>query len=180
MAAAKSDLKINLLPQKEFEKGTLGRTVKWLLSSFRVIVIFTEMLVMAAFLSRFWLDAQNSDLNESLAQKTMVITSFAEVEKNFKDAQKRLSVFAKAIPQPQVSDFVKTVVSYLPTGVTLKSVSESEKVLQITGTSGDEQQIAQFVANLESIKPFKDVVLTQINSDQENQSLTAFTVKINL
>lgn len=180
MAATKKEAKVNLLPEKEFEKGTLGRTLKWLLSSFRVIVIFTEMLVMAAFLSRFWLDAQNSDLNESLAQKKAIITSFAEIEKNFKDTQKRLSIFAKASSQTPVSSYVKTVVSYLPSGVQLKSISESENLLQVAGVSADERQIAQFIANLESIKTFKEVVLTQIDSDKESQFLTAFTVKINL
>lgn len=171
---------INLLPQKEFEKSILGRTLKWLLSSFRVIVIITEMLVMAAFLSRFWLDAQNSDLNESLSQKKAIITSFAEIEKNFKDAQERLSIFSKVAPQTPVSGYIKTVASYLPAGVQLKSVSETENSLQITGTSAEEAQIAQFVANLESVKTFKEVVLAQIDSDKESQFMTAFTVKINL
>lgn len=171
---------INLLPQKEFEKSALGRALKWLLSGFRVIVIVTEMLVMAAFLSRFWLDAQNSDLNEALAQKKAVIISFAEIEKKFKDTQKRLGIFSKTAPPTPFSNYVKTITSYLPSDVSLKSVSETENLLQVTGASMNEQQIAQFLVNLESAKIFKEVALSQINSDEENQSLTIFTIDVNL
>ena len=63
---AKKEPEINLLPQEEFEGSVIGRILKWGLSTFRIIVIIVEMVVMAAFLSRFWLDAKNSDLNEDI------------------------------------------------------------------------------------------------------------------
>ena len=53
MSARKEE--INLLPQKGFEATTAGRILAWILSTFRIIVIITELLVMVAFLSRFWL-----------------------------------------------------------------------------------------------------------------------------
>lgn len=180
MPTAKKELKINLLPQKEFEKGTLGRTLRWLLSSFRIIVILIDMLVTCAFLSRFWLDAQSSDLDNSIRQKNAIIGSFSEIEKNFEDTQKRLTIFSKATPQDTVSGYVNTVVSFLPSDIRLKSISKSENSLQIVGSSGNEQQIAQFIANLGSSKTFKKVALTQIDSDREDQYAITFTVQINL
>ena len=135
---------------------------------------------MTAFLSRFWLDAKNSDLNESLAQKKAIILSFAEIEKTLNNTQKRLAVFAKASSQTPVSSYIKTVVSYLPAGVQLKSVAQTQNQIQITVVSPSEQQIAQFLTNLESVKTFKEVALTQIDSDQENQPLSVFTIKISL
>ncbi len=81
MAARKKKRRINLLPQEEFAASILGRVLAWLLSSFRAIVSLTEMTVMIAFLSRFWLDAKSADLNELIRQKQPVIASTSDFEK---------------------------------------------------------------------------------------------------
>lgn len=177
---AKKQAKINLLPQKEFETSTLGRILRWALSSFRIIVIVTEMFVMGAFLSRFWLDAQNSDLNELLDQKKAVIAASAEVEKEFKSNQKRLTIFSKLTSQAPSAETVQTIASYLPPEVSLTSFSLNEKVVQISGVSTSEMGIAQFITNLESSKKFKEVSLSQVGSDKENQTKISFSVKVTL
>lgn len=173
MPTAKKESKINLLPQKEFEKSVLGRTLKWALSSFRIIVVVTEMIVMAAFLSRFWLDAKNSDLNELIAQKKAIILSFNNVEEEFRLAQKRLGIFSKLTSATPVSENIKSVISYLPPDISLNSVSENGNSLQIIGSSGSEQGIAQFIVNLESAKNLQEVTLSQIDSD-------TFTIKASI
>src|SRR3990167_1085348 len=93
MAAPKEKALINLLPQEEFESSTFGRVLKWLLSSFRIMVIITELVVMTAFLSRFWLDAKTTDLNDSIKQKQAVIESQNNFEKEFRKTQNRLVIF---------------------------------------------------------------------------------------
>jgi len=78
---------INLLPQEEFEASTIGRVLKWATGTFRIIVIITEMVVMAAFLSRFWLDAQNSDLTDSIKIRSAQISAQGDLEKRFREIQ---------------------------------------------------------------------------------------------
>src|SRR5512144_1767398 len=90
MAKSKS---INLLPQEEFENSVLGRILRWATGSFRVIVIITEMVVMGAFLSRFWLDAQNSDLNDSIQIKSAQISAQKDFENQFRQIQKKLDIY---------------------------------------------------------------------------------------
>src|SRR3989344_5652085 len=85
---------INLLPQEEFTASTLGRILTWLLSSFRIIVIVSEMVVMGAFVSRFWLDAKNADLSDDIEQKQAVVTSFSDFEQQFRSIQKKLLIFS--------------------------------------------------------------------------------------
>ncbi len=63
MAARKNQQLINLLPQEEFAVSTLGRILAWLMSTFRYIVIAVEMVVMLAFLSRFWLEWNTHDVD---------------------------------------------------------------------------------------------------------------------
>lgn len=175
---ARKEKGINLLPQNEFEASTWGRILRWALSTFRYIVIITEMVVMGAFLSRFWLDAQNSDLNESIKQKVGIISGYQDIEKEFNLAQKRLKIFSEISKQPPKSEVVKTISSLLPPGVSLTSISLGVDSSQINGISASEQGLAQFITNLEAQKQFGGVELSQLASDKENQSYIIFTIKL--
>lgn len=177
MSTAKKELKINLLPQKEFERSTLGRILKWAVSSFRIIVIVTEMIVMAAFLSRFWLDATNSDLNDTILQKKAIITSFTETENKFRTFQKQIDIFTKITSLTQKSEYLNLITSLTPADVILNSISDSEDSVQIIGYSGSEQNISQFIKNLSSAGKFKDVSLNKIDSSEDNSSAIVFTIR---
>lgn len=174
---AKKEFKINLLPQKEFERSTVGRILKWALSSFRMIVIVTELIVMAAFLSRFWLDAESSDLNDTILQKKAIITSFAETEKRFRTFQKQIDVFNKIASLPQKSEYLNLITSLTPVDVILNSISDSENSVQIVGYSDSEQNISQFIKNLSSNSKFKDVSLNKIDSAEGSSSTIVFTIR---
>ena len=93
--AQKQSVGINLLPQEEFAASTLGRILAWLLSTFRIIVIFTEVIVMGVFLSRFWLDAKANDLNESLRKNQSILATTTDFENDFRDIQTKLDTFSK-------------------------------------------------------------------------------------
>lgn len=177
MSTAKKELKINLLPQKEFERSTLGRILKWAVSSFRIIVIVTEMIVMAAFLSRFWLDATNSDLNDTILQKKAIITSFTETENKFRTFQKQIDIFTKITSLTQKSEYLNLITSLTPADVILNSISDSEDSVQIIGYSGSEQNISQFIKNLSSAGKFKDVSLNKVDSSEDNPSVIVFTIR---
>ncbi|MFI5240807.1 MAG: PilN domain-containing protein [Microgenomates group bacterium] len=175
---AKKNKGINLLPQQEFEGSTVGRILRWAMTTFRFIVIVTEMVVMSAFLSRFWLDAQNSDLDDLLRTKTAQIKAQEDFEKDFRDTQKRLTIFKDLAENTKASDNLSNIVSKIPDGVSLQSFNYQESSLQIKGIASNELAIAQFVSNLKSDETFKDVALGQVGSSENNNSLTIFSVKI--
>jgi Tfp pilus assembly protein PilN len=177
--AAKKEPRINLLPKEEFEVSVVGRIIKWALSTFRIIVIVTEMVVMAAFLSRFWLDARNSDLNETLKERQAVLAASSDFEKDFRKVQKRLAIASSLFSISKPSKILIVISSYLPADVFISSFAVVEDSIQIKGYSSTEINIAQFIANLESNKNFKQVTLTQIDSSKESTSLI-FTLKIEL
>jgi Tfp pilus assembly protein PilN len=176
---AKKEPRINLLPQEEFEESVVGRILKWALSTFRIIVIVTEMVVMAAFLSRFWLDARNSDLNETLKEKQAVLAASSDFEKDLRKVQKRLAIASSLFSTSKPSKILSAITSHLPVDVFVSSFAVVEDSIQIKGYSSSEMNIAQFIANLESDKNFKDVTLTQIDSSKESTSLI-FTLKVGL
>lgn len=170
---------INLLPQEEFDASIVGRVLKWAMGTFRIIVIITEMIVMGAFLSRFWLDAKNSDLNSAIKIKSAEITAQSDFEKQFRSVQAKLDIFKQLSQAPKASDKVVKIASKIPAEVTLTSVSILQSSAQVKGTSLSEIGIAQFVSNLKTEKSFKKIELGQINSSEDNPSLTLFSITIN-
>jgi Tfp pilus assembly protein PilN len=169
---------INLLPQEEFDVSILGRTLKWAMGAFRIIVIVTEMIVMGAFLSRFWLDAQNSDLSNAIKIKSAQIAAQASVEKEFRDVQAKLSIVKQLEAATPLSQKIEKITSKLPPGVNLKTVSVLEDSAQVKGTTAAEIGIAQFIANLKADPSFKSVELSQLSSSQDNLNEITFSIKI--
>lgn len=181
MAARKKQKSINLLPQEEFASTTLGRALAWALSTFRLIVIITEVVVMGAFLSRFWLDARVSDLNDEINQKRALIEATAEFEEDFKSAQKRLGVFtALASEEATAASTLETITSYIPDNVTLITYSFLNQRASVKGVSASERSIAQFIANLESAEEFEEVTITQLGASEDQASQLLFTFDIGL
>lgn len=179
MAAHKNQNQINLLPQEEFTGSTLGRVLLWALSTFRIIVIITEMVVMLAFLSRFWLDARNVDLNDLIKQKQAVIAATADFEKDYRNTQKRLRVFSGlAKEEGQASSYLKTITNYLPSDVSLISYTFGAGVIQTKGSAISETSVAQFMVNLEAGGAFEKVELANLDSSQQESSLLTFSLKI--
>lgn len=176
---AKSQKDINLLPQDEFEATVFGRVLRWALSTFRIIVIATEMIVMLAFLSRFWLDARNSDLDDEIRVREAEIKAQSEFETEFKKTQSKLKIFdALAKEENPVSATLEKITSLIPSDVKLVSYSLSSNSILVKGISGSERSIAQFVANLDSDDTFSEVSLSSVETKLENESLLTFSIQL--
>ncbi len=169
---------INLLPQEEFEASMMGRVLKWATGTFRIIVIVTEMIVMGAFLSRFWLDAQNSDLTEAIDIKSAQIEAQSDFERNFRSIQKKISIFKALETSAASTSKFSLIASKLPQEIILSGISADEKSTQIKGTSATELGIAQFIANLKEEKSFKSVKLTSLSTPEDNPNSIVFTINI--
>lgn len=174
----KSKSLINLLPQEEFDASIVGRILKWAMGTFRIIVIVTEMVVMAAFLSRFWLDAQNSDLTDAIKIKTAQIAAQNELETQFRGLQSKLNVFKLLTQGPTPTDRLDNIASKIPPEVTLSTMSIEDSAASIKGSSTSELGVAQLISNLKNDPTFKGVQIGSISSSEENQNLTVFTLKI--
>ncbi len=172
---------INLIPQKGFETTTTGRVLAWILSTFRIIVIVTELIVMIAFLSRFWLDAQNTDLNEEIQQKQAILIASSTFENEFKDTQKRLNIFSEfSVNQGKISQSLKTITSYLPGDLYLTSARFSEGSFDIQGATPNEKSIEQLAVNLQSTSLFGKVTIGEIRSNTKDPYLLEFRIEASL
>lgn len=180
MAAQKKENKINLLPQEEFAASTLGRILKWLLSSFRFIVITTEMVVMLAFLSRFWLDAENADLGDTIKAREAVISSFKNVERDMRRAQNKLNLFSLITKdEDKYLPILSSIAGQIPSDVqvTFLNIAGNQVDLKVTAVS--EQSASFFIENLKKTNLFSTVNLTQVSTDQGATTIS-FSVSANL
>lgn len=169
---------INLLPQEEFETSALGRVLRWAMGSFRIIVIVTEMIVMAAFLSRFWLDAENSNLTNSIKIASSQIQVQSEFEKEFRSIQTKLTIFKQLDSDAKISNGVNNLASKVPNGITLTNLTINETGADVKGTSQSENAIAQFISNIKNDDSVKKVALGEVNTSDETESEISFQIII--
>jgi Tfp pilus assembly protein PilN len=181
MTARKKSDQINLVPKDKFNNSFAGRILAWAMSTFRFTVIIVEMIVMLAFLSRFWLDQQNSDLDDQIEQKMAQIQAQEALEKEFNLVQQRLNIFTvMASSDKSRVDDIENIASQLPTDVYLNNISFTNQGVRIAGYSLSEISIAQFIVNLDSVDNFETVDLTQVDIDSENESLLKFSLNITI
>lgn len=173
---AKSKNKINLLPQEGFDSSTFGRILKWALSTFRVMVIVTELVVMGAFLSRFWLDAKNSDLNDELNTKKAQVMAYSDVESEIRTNQDKLKILKSLYSERNLSEIIDNFSKLIPVDISLDSFSISQNVLTINASSLSEKSIMQFLVNLDYDKDLTNVNLSQISTSDENEYITILTI----
>lgn len=176
---SKKKKEINLLPVDKFAASSLGRILAWLLKTFRIIVMSVEMVVMIAFLSRFWLDAKNSDLNDEVKQKRALIEAQANFEEEFTNIQKKLYVFSK-ITSNQYSTVseIDLITQNIPSEIFLENIIFSKETITINGFSPFEKSISQFMVNIENTDNFESVDLTGIDMGETGSNLLEFSVTL--
>jgi len=171
---------INLLPKDEFESSTAGRILKWALTTLRMIVISIEIVVVGGFLMRFWLDADNADLDHSIEQKKVLIESFADFEKDFRLVQTKLALFKNyTLEQNNKLPLFQLVISKLPNDLQMTSIATIDGGIEIMGISDSENSISQFITNLQADEKFDSVTLTEIGTKRDTP-FVEFSLKVSI
>ncbi len=140
---------VNLLPKTAWEVSFWGRFFKWAVTTGRYIVILTELVVIAAFLSRFKLDRDYADLGDRINGKKAVLTSMAETEKRFRLAQGRLVEAGQIIDnQLGAAAIIDKVTAKIPPGVTLTNLVVSKKEISMRGIAESDTGMGVFLSRL--------------------------------
>ncbi|KKR91978.1 MAG: hypothetical protein UU42_C0006G0017 [Candidatus Woesebacteria bacterium GW2011_GWA1_41_13b] len=147
--SARARFGVNLLPKTEFDASVWGKILKWALSTGRYIVILTELVVIAAFLSRFKLDKDYSDLGDRITGKKSILTALEKTETRFRTTQNQLTeakrVIDTSLPAGELLDEIS---SKVPPGVTLASVVIDGKGSAVSGVAQNDQVLAIFLDRL--------------------------------
>jgi hypothetical protein len=181
MAAKKSPkLLINLdllKPQSSPVKLPI-KLLRWLLSTGRYIFIVVEGVVLIAFATRFFLDAQLIDKTEKIDQQVKFIKSRKADEVLIRQTQLKLSTinahFKDLADYPEI---LKNIANETPITVSINNIS-LEKItgkinVQITAQAASNNDVSSFLAGLKENQLFSDVVLTGIALEQ---NIIRFTI----
>src|SRR5690242_10464751 len=150
---------INLLPRDSFESSRLGVVLEWALSFGKWAVIVTQLIVMLAFLYRFTLDRQLTDLRKNIAKNVAVVKSYEQVERDYSLAQKRVEFVKPLIAEQQVMDQIITRLAEMtPSDVWLERLSISNTQVAFTAYARSLNGFSQLLTSLQ-----KDPFYTSIN-----------------
>lgn len=166
------------MPRTDFETSTSGRILKWALTTFRMIVIVVELVVISGFLSRFWLDIQNSDLDDEMKQKENLIKSYSTFESDFREIQSKLTDYSYiSNPNNYALDKIQRITSRVPPDVYLTDIGKEENKITIKADSISELSISQFINALNSDDSLGSVSLKSIDYDQR-QAIINFSLEL--
>jgi Tfp pilus assembly protein PilN len=162
MAAPKS--KIELLPQEDWEKTSFGRFLKWLLTVGRYIVIFTELIVILAFLSRFKLDRDLTDLYDQIEQKQAIIQSSADFQADFRYLQKRLATI-KGLRNEQLLTMrlLEEISALTPIDVSFSDLRIQGRRASFTAEALSEAGLATFINNMKKSPRFSELSIDSLS-----------------
>jgi len=166
------DFKINLAPKDPFYETGLGKVLKWALSVGRYIVIFTELIVILSFVSRFSLDRRITDLNDTIFQKQTIIESYGDLETNVRTIQKKIEAYNQIEQQADIVNVFPELTRITPSGIRLEQLVVDNQQVTLTGTTGSQQSLNTLINNIQLVPTFSEVTVSNITtSDDRNANL---------
>ncbi len=162
-------IKINLIPQDPFFETPFGKALKWALSVGRYLVIFTELVVILSFASRFSLDRQVTDLNEDLNQKQIIIESFGDLEAQVKETQSKIEQYEQVEQQSNIADVFPNLSKITPQDIRLDQLAIKLDSISFSGTALSNNSLNIFITNLQLSPDFFNVSVDKIETgDRKN------------
>jgi hypothetical protein len=145
---------ISLLPDEENLDSFSSRAISWLTTVGRYVIVFTELIVICAFLSRFWLDRMNADLDEVVRQQEAILNSTGSFETVYSQLQQRLGIIKDFYQnQPEYQSKVQILTDSTPldityTKLTLDQDKNNHTTAGISFFAYQESSIVNFITNL--------------------------------
>ena len=172
---------LSLLPDSENPNSFGARAIKWLTTVGRWVIVLTELVVVSAFISRFWLDRKNSDLSETIRQQQAILETTQPFESEFKSFQQRLNFIDNFYKNnSSYVQKINSIINSTPDGLIYQNLSfkkdkENNKIsADASLIAFNESSIVTFVNNLTLNPDIEAIKINQIKKKQQenNYSIT--------
>lgn len=162
---------INLL--KNSNGSYIDKFVNWALSVGRVIVIFTELIALGAFLYRFSLDRQLIDIHTKIKQEQTVVNYLKENELVYRNLQNRLAVASDSSKKGQDKiNILKDVLSFTPSGFSFNNIVVQEDRIRIDANTTSVSPLSDFVKSLKNYSRISNVIVEKIETRPSSASIS--------
>jgi len=144
----------------------------WALSIGRYIVVFTELIVILSFLSRFKLDRELTDLNEAIARQKAIILSYGTLEEDIRFTQAQLALVRQTQTGVNPIKTINLLSRTMPTDVRLEKFSLTDTAFQISGTALSPQGFVSLINNLNLDPTVSEINVGKLSSQDEGHTIT--------
>jgi hypothetical protein len=170
-------INIDLLKSQGSSQKLLAKAIKWLLSAGRYLIIFVELVVLIAFLTRFFIDAQIVQTTEEIARRVPFVEGSKPTEVLIKKTQFQLSTIRQLrANSPEFDAIIQSIADQTPGGISLSKIifeSGTDKTgLTIEGEATTNLELSNFVYGLKTNNSFSDVGIINVELDNELLNFT--------
>ena len=158
-------ININLLDQDTFSQSYIGKVLLWALSVGRYIVVFTELIVILSFLSRFKLDRELTDLNEEIEKQKTIIKSYGDLEQRFRLVQDKISYVDENSSQYSPNQILEILQRTMPLDVKVDQVGLQSDSIRLSALALSPEGFTQFIKALQIQPEVKKISLGTIKSE---------------
>lgn len=173
-------LSINLLPQDPFYESPVGRVMAWASTVGRYLVIFTEIVVIFSFASRFKLDRDLTDFNAAILQKSFIVDSYGPLENDVRLVQKKIEYLNQQKTAYNASDILDLISNNIPQNIAYSLIQVYAQEVQLTGTALTPEALATLVRLLQRQPLTKALYVDQIKSLTNGASGFEFSMRLQL
>lgn len=170
-------ININLAPKDPFFDTAAGKILRWSLTVGRYIVIFTELVVIFSFGTRFTLDRQVTDLNDDISQKESIIKSYGDLEDQVRLAQLKIDQYNQIIQLTNLSDIFPILSRITPPDVKLEQLTVTQDGVTLSGTTLSQNSFNILINNLQLTPEFLAVSVDRIESNSDRNPGIHFQIK---
>ena len=171
---------INLIPKDPFYDTAFGKVMTWTLKVGRYIVVFTEIIVIMSFASRFKLDRDLTDVNSKIVQKTALAQSYGDTEAHIRSIQKKSDTIGKILVQNNSLRALDTLIKAVPIDVKVTRVGYEPTQPHVNGIAKSSQNFAAFLTQVQKEPSFKSVSVNQIVTGDKRDPGVSFSLRISL
>lgn len=172
---------INLLPKDAFETSGFGTILSWALQFGKWSVIFTQLVVMSAFLWRFTLDRQVTNLRRQIEQEKAIISSYAQIESDFILAQRRLQYAAPILASQQAtSNYLTLLHTVTPEDIWYERINFSPNSININAYSASLAGFSSFLTTLQRRPEFNSVSVGHIEDGGLSDAQLHFDITLGI
>ena len=169
---------LNFVEQKE--NNFIQDIFDWTITSGRKVIIFTEIIVLAVFLSRFYFDRKLHDVKLNIEDKQAIIESSYDIEIEHRRIQTKLE-FLKSVLDAQIDwrNWLDNFTKKIPATLVLNQVILNKQTATISAIAKTPDSFAIFISILLQDEDINSVILTQSSFDKETKEYE-FTMELDL